>query len=45
VGAQLTLGGIAGARVFRRGHEPAELAPGTDVSWLLELQPRFDVGL
>lgn len=30
----LTLGGHT-ARLFRRGHEPAELAAGTDLSWLL----------
>lgn len=41
-GASLALGGIAGARLFRRGHEPVEHAPGADLSWLLDLVPRFD---
>ncbi|HSK60172.1 MAG TPA: dipeptidase PepE [Actinomycetospora sp.] len=33
-GARLTLDGYT-ARLFRRGHEPAELTAGTDLSWLL----------
>ncbi|WP_433784781.1 dipeptidase PepE [Actinomycetospora sp. CA-101289] len=33
-GERLTLDGYT-ARLFRRGQEPAELAAGTDVSWLL----------
>jgi dipeptidase E len=41
-GDSLTLGGITGARLFRRGHEPTEYQPGADLSWLLELTPRFD---
>lgn len=38
----LTLDGITGARLFRRGHDPAEYQPGADLSWLLELTPRYD---
>ncbi|MCS6800326.1 MAG: dipeptidase PepE [Chloroflexota bacterium] len=40
----LRLEGVAGAKLFRRGHDPVEVAPGTDLSWLLALTPRFDVG-
>ena len=29
----MTLGGHT-ARLFRRGEEPVELAPGTDLTWL-----------
>ncbi|MEU2020775.1 dipeptidase PepE [Streptomyces sp. NPDC016469] len=29
-------------RLFTRGAEPRELAAGTDVSWLLRTEPRFD---
>ena len=43
-GARLELGGVAGARLFQRGAEPEELPPGTDLSWLLDAQPGFDVG-
>ena len=43
LGAQLMLGGVAGARLFSRSAEPGELAPGTDLSWLLEATPHFDV--
>jgi hypothetical protein len=32
--AARTLGGATGARVFRRGAEPAELAPGSDLGSL-----------
>jgi dipeptidase E len=42
LGASLTLDGIVGGRLFQRGEEPRELQPGDDLSWLLELQPRFD---
>jgi dipeptidase E len=42
-GGALTLGGVMGGRVFRRGVLPEEIAPGTDVSWLLEAEPRFDL--
>jgi len=44
-GQQLTLGGVAGARLFRRDSEPIELQPAADLSWLLEATPRFDTGL
>ncbi|MFE1933170.1 dipeptidase PepE [Streptomyces sp. NPDC059474] len=40
---RLTLGGIdAGAILFRRGEDPAELRPGADLSALLREEPRFD---
>lgn len=40
--ATLTLGGDAvGARLFRPGAEPAEIAPGTDLSGLLETVGRY----
>jgi dipeptidase E len=42
-GERLTLGGVSGARVFRRDAEPAELQPGTDVGWLLNENVHFDV--
>jgi dipeptidase E len=42
-GASIRLGGRSGARLFRRGTEPEEYAPGADLSWLLDLAPRFDV--
>jgi dipeptidase E len=32
---QLELNGIAGGRLLRRGAPPEEIAPGTDLSWLL----------
>lgn len=38
----LLLGGITGARLFIRNTEPQEVVPGTDLSWLLKTQPRFD---
>lgn len=34
-GAALRLGGIRGARLFRRGAEPAEHVPGADLTFLL----------
>jgi len=40
--ATLRLDGLAGARLFQRGQSPREIAPGTDLSWLLEIQSRFD---
>jgi dipeptidase E len=43
-GDRLLLDGVAGAKLFRRGHDPVELAPGADLSWLLTLTPRYDVG-
>ena len=42
-GPVAAIGGTAGARLFRRGHQAAELAPGADVSELLGARPRFDV--
>jgi dipeptidase E len=36
------LGGSTGARVFRRGEEPYDLAPGADLSFLLTMRPRYD---
>jgi len=41
-GDQLTLGGVAGACVFRRAVDPIEIEPRTDISWLLEVPARFD---
>jgi dipeptidase E len=41
-GAALHLGGISGARLFRRGEAPREFEPGADLSWLLGAEPRFD---
>ena len=41
-GRELLLAGRTGARLFRRGAEPRELAPGADLSWLLDLPARFD---
>jgi dipeptidase E len=34
-GDRCTLGGTRGARLFRKGEEPAEFAPGDDLSFLL----------
>lgn len=34
--------GENGARLFQRGTQPRELAPGTDVSFLLDFDPRWD---
>jgi dipeptidase E len=36
------LGGSTGARVFRRGAEPDDVAPGADLSFLLAMRPRYD---
>ena len=41
-GDTLRLEGLVGARLFRRGHDPQELAPGANLSWLLATAPRFD---
>ena len=38
----LRLDGVAGARLFTRNAEPQEIAPGTDLSWLLGVPTRFD---
>jgi dipeptidase E len=42
-GEVAALGGASGAVLFRRGHEAAEVAAGTDVSWLLAAVPRFTI--
>jgi dipeptidase E len=42
-GQQLELNGIAGGRLFRRGSAPRDVAPGTDLSWLLSTTARFDI--
>lgn len=39
---ELHLGGITKARLFTRNAEPQEIAPGTDLSWLLKRPARFD---
>jgi dipeptidase E len=41
-GESLTLHGVAGARLFRRGVASRPFEPGADLSDLLMLQPRFD---
>jgi dipeptidase E len=38
-GASLRLGGTNGARIFRRGRDPQEAAPGSDLSGLLSSGP------
>jgi dipeptidase E len=42
-GAVAALGGATGGVLFRHGHQPAEIAAGTDVSWLLATVPRFTI--
>ena len=37
--------GISSGRLFRRHAEPAEVPPGADLSYLLDTEPRFDVGI
>jgi dipeptidase E len=41
-GEQLTLGGVASGRLFRRAAEPTDIPPQSDVSWLLHERARFD---
>ena len=41
-GPVLRLEGDTGARLFRRGVDPRELEPDTDLSWLLDVPVRFD---
>ena len=36
-GDSIVLKGIAGARVFRRGHDPVEMAPGSRLEPLLSM--------
>ncbi len=43
-GATASIGGTAGGRLFSRGAAPREVPPGSDVSALLTVRPRFDVG-
>ncbi len=38
----LRLDGVAGARLFLRNAQPQEIAPGSDLSWLLDTVPQFD---
>lgn len=44
-GQRLVLGGVASARLFQRGPDPRDIAPGTDLSWLLDARMRFDTPL
>ncbi|GAC1329952.1 MAG: dipeptidase PepE [Chloroflexota bacterium] len=39
---RLTLGGVASARLFQRGADPRDFAPGSDLSWLLGARMHFD---
>jgi len=39
------LSGAGTGRLFRRHAEPADIPVGTDLSFLLDSKPRFDVGL
>jgi dipeptidase E len=41
-GSSLRLDGVSGARLFRRGEEPREYAPGDDLSFLLDVPAHFD---
>ncbi|GAA2801494.1 dipeptidase PepE [Saccharopolyspora taberi] len=42
-GAHAELAGFSAARLFDRGAEPREFAPGADLSFLLRSEPRFDL--
>lgn len=42
---ELVLDGIIGARLFMRNRQPCEIAPGTNLSWLLEVPSYFDRSL
>lgn len=42
-GEQMFVQGTNGARSFRRGAAPEELSPGSDISALLTVEPRFDL--
>jgi dipeptidase E len=44
-GARLSLGGLTGAVLFRRGRPPAAYGEGGNLGFLLESEPRFDVPL
>jgi dipeptidase E len=39
-GERVVLLGLAGARIFRRGQEPVEVAPGSEIQDLVEAGPR-----
>jgi dipeptidase E len=41
-GSELRLEGIAGARLFTRNADQEDIAPGTDLSWLLGIPAHFD---
>jgi dipeptidase E len=41
-GPKLHLDGTTSARLFTRNAAPQEIAPGTDLTWLLEIPPHFD---
>ncbi len=41
-GPELRLDGMTGARLFTRNADPQEIAPGTDLSWLLVTTAHFD---
>jgi len=41
-GRSIRLAGQAGARLFQRAMQPRDVAPESDVSWLLDLPARFD---
>lgn len=43
-GRQAALGGLTGARLFRRGGRPEEIPVGADLSFLMDARPRFDAG-
>jgi dipeptidase E len=40
--ASIVLGGPTGARLFQRGSEPRDLPPGSDLTGLLQTEPRYD---
>lgn len=42
-GEVAVLRGATGAVLFRHGHQPVEIAAGTDVSWLLATVARFTI--
>ena len=43
-GSSAHVGGVEGARLFQAGKAASVIGVGTDVSWLLETRPRYDVG-
>jgi dipeptidase E len=44
-GSSLLLAGETGAVLFRRGRDPQTLPPGSDLSFLLSMTPRFDAAV